>query len=98
MESKLENNVLTIILPERIDTNNANEKEQEIMDVINDRDADSIVLDADGLNYISSAGLRIIMKLIKIKKKLNIIHTDPDVYEIFETTGFTKIISIDKKQ
>ena len=56
---------LLIELEERIDSANAAEKEQEIMDVISVNDGVDVVFDAERLTYISSAGLRVLMKVRK---------------------------------
>jgi len=48
------------------------------------------------LKYISSAGLRIILRLRKEMKALKIINVQPEVYEIFDMTGFTEMVDIQK--
>jgi anti-anti-sigma factor len=88
---------LKIFLCERIDSTNAADVEKEIMGIYENNPAEIMILDADKLEYISSAGLRIIMKLIKMRKKVSIINTTDAVYDILETTGFTKIIPVEKK-
>ena len=49
-----------------------------------------------GLEYISSAGLRVMLRLRKEEPKLAIINVSPEVYSIFEMTGFTEMIKIEK--
>ena len=53
-------------------------------------------MDADKLEYISSAGLRVILRLRKEEPKLAIINVDADVYEVFDMTGFTDMVTIEK--
>ncbi len=97
IESKNENGILTIILPPRIDASNASAVEQEI-EGINDPTSDQIVVfDADQLEYISSAGLRIIIKVVKREKSVSVVNVSQTVYDIFEVSGFTNFISIEKK-
>lgn len=80
----------TFYLEGRIDTNNAPQVEKEIFDAIEGKTSD-IVIDAEKLEYISSAGLRVLMKLRKsIDKQLPVINVSRDVYDIFETTGFVR--------
>lgn len=59
------NGVLTICLEGRIDSNNALTMEREIMDIMAQHPEADLVLDGEALEYISSAGLRVLMKLRK---------------------------------
>jgi uncharacterized protein (TIGR02172 family) len=93
----LENDRLTITLTGRIDTNNAAEAEKQILAVLKEHPSQSPVFDAAGLEYISSAGLRVLMKVRKsVGKKVTIENVSRDVYDIFETTGFTEILDVQK--
>ena len=67
MKTVTENNTLTIFLDGRIDTNNAAQTESGIFAAIDGKPADTqdIIIDAEALQYISSAGLRVLMKLRK---------------------------------
>ncbi len=96
MEHIIENDTLTIKLCGRIDSNNAAEAEKEIFGIIEESGAESVVLDAENTEYISSAGLRIILKLKKTIDNSKIINASPEVYEIFEMTGFSEIIDVEK--
>ena len=97
MKTMKESSTLIICLEGRIDTNNASEVEREIFSAAGERDGADIVLDAAGLEYISSAGLRVLMKLRKsLDKPLSIINVSRDVYDIFETTGFTELLDVKK--
>ncbi len=88
----------TIYLEGRVDTSNAGEVEQSIFSKIQSMDDPEITIDAGKLEYISSAGLRVLMKLKKeIGKTLPIINVSPEVYDIFETTGFTELFDVKKK-
>ncbi|MCR5142917.1 MAG: anti-sigma factor antagonist [Ruminococcus sp.] len=96
MKTTSENNTLTIYLDGRIDTNNASQTESEIFAAVEGKTED-IVLDAENLEYISSAGLRVLMKLRKsLNKPLPMINVSRDVYEILETTGFTELLEVKK--
>ena len=96
MESICNDGILTIKLCGRIDSNNAAEVEKEIFDLIKESGAQGIVLDASDTEYISSAGLRIILKLKKTIDNSKVINASPEVYEIFEITGFSEIIDVEK--
>ena len=96
MESIYNEGILTIKLCGRIDSNNAAETEKEIFDLIETNGAKGVVLDAENTEYISSAGLRIILKLKKATDNSKVINASPEVYEIFEMTGFSEIIDVEK--
>lgn len=53
-----------------------------------------LTLDAENLEYISSAGLRVILKLKKKHSELKIINVSKEVYGIFEMTGFNSMVRI----
>lgn len=55
---------------------------------------DSLTCDASRLEYISSSGLRILLSLAKRHKGFRVIDVQPQVYEVLETTGFTKIMTV----
>ncbi|MBR6334952.1 MAG: phosphotransferase, partial [Clostridia bacterium] len=79
----------------RIDSSNAAEKEQQINSLIGSYTGE-ILLDAAELEYISSAGLRIILRLKKAYPDIRIINASSEVYEIFDMTGFTEMMDISK--
>ena len=93
---RIDKNILYIALEGRIDASNAAEAEEKIFSIKNDNSGKHTVLDADGLEYISSAGLRVILKLRKEEPKLAIINVAPDVYEVFDMTGFTDMVTVEK--
>ena len=61
-------------------------------------DTQELVLDFADLEYISSAGLRVLLKLQKVMNKkgsMKLIHVGEVVKEVFEITGFTDILTIE---
>ncbi|MBR2088100.1 MAG: STAS domain-containing protein [Oscillospiraceae bacterium] len=52
-------------------------------------------MDAKQLEYISSAGLRVLMMAVKKLGKVSVINTPQAVKEIFETTGFDQLMSVE---
>ncbi len=93
---KMDGDHLIIDLMGHIDSVNAAAVEKEINEAM-DREAPAkLTLDATDLKYISSAGLRIILRLRKEMKDLKIINVQPEVYEIFDMTGFTEMVDIQK--
>ena len=93
---RLDKDILYIAVEGRIDASNAAEAEEKIFKIKNDNPGKHIVVDADKLEYISSAGLRVILRLRKEEPKLAIINVDADVYEVFDMTGFTDMVTIEK--
>lgn len=99
MNTRLENNILTILLDGRIDSNNAAQTETELLTALSEAPQGATVrLDADKLEYISSAGLRALMKLRKTYgKPLAVWNVSPEVYDIFEVTGFNELLEVHKR-
>ena len=99
MNTTTENGTFTIFLEGRIDTNNAAQIEKEIFEAVESTGsgAENIAIDAKELEYISSAGLRVLMKLRKSTgKPMQILHVSRELYDIFETTGFTELFEVKK--
>ena len=93
---RIDKDILYIALDGRIDATNAAEAEEKIFNIKNENPEKHTVIDADKLEYISSAGLRVILRLRKEEPKLAIINVAADVYEVFDMTGFTDMVTIEK--
>ena len=74
----------------KIDSTNAAEFEKEIMA------AQPKEIDASQLKYISSAGLRVLLKPAKTVGDVTVNNVSSEVYEIFDVTGFTEILNVRK--
>lgn len=86
---------LKLFLEGRIDSNNASSVEKEMSDVLEHFEGKDVVFDAGELEYISSAGLRILMKVRKsVGKSLSVLNASRDIYDILETTGFTELFDV----
>lgn len=96
ISEKYENKILTIFLEGRVDSTNSADIEKQIGDIKNGKDIDKLLLDMQNLEYISSAGLRVILRLKKSIPALEIVNVSSDVYEILDMTGFTEMISVSK--
>ncbi len=97
MKFSVSEGILTITLPQRIDTATIAETEREVMKIIDDNPHESLVFDASELEYISSVGLRLVLKCKKGDDSLCVENLSSDVYDIFEMTGFTQILKVNKK-
>lgn len=97
MSLKIEKkNADTLTLSGRLDTMTAPELETEISALL--PVAESLVFDMEKLDYISSAGLRVILKTQKALEKkagLKLIHVPEAVREVFDITGFSDFLTIE---
>ena len=93
---RLDKDILYIAIEGRIDASNAAETEKRIFEIKKENTGKHTVIDADKLEYISSAGLRVILKLRREDPNLAIINVAADVYEVFDMTGFTDMVTVEK--
>ena len=93
--AKKETDSLTLSVAGRIDSTNAAAVEEELRKAV-DGFTGALVLDAENLQYISSAGLRVVLRLKKTNANTKIVNVSSDVYEIFDMTGFTEMMDISK--
>lgn len=96
MEFVLEGNVLTLKPEGVIDSNNADQIGKEIDEIKSSNQFDNLVLDLAKITYISSAGLRQVLKLKKSCPDFKISNVCNEVYDIFEMTGFSEMMDIEK--
>ena len=96
MKSDFSNGAMTIFLEGRIDSNNAGEVESELNEIAILDNVD-IILDMTQLKYISSAGLRV---LLKIKKRtqadITVTNVSDEIFDILEVTGFDEIFKVER--
>ena len=89
-------NALTIALEGRLDTVTSPELEAELKNSMDA--AESLTLDFSNLDYISSAGLRVLLsahKLMSRKGGMKVTNVNEIVKEVFDVTGFTDILTIE---
>ena len=91
-----ENKSMTIKLSGRINSENVAKVEEDIWSQLEGQDVSALHLDASELEYISSAGLRAILRLRKAYSDLTVENVSPEVYEIFDVTGFTEMFTVKK--
>lgn len=81
----------------RLDTTNYNMLEKRLMTLI-DECQDKILVECTNMDYISSSGLRILLMALKkvtlMKGRFVLCGLQPNIYEIFEISGFTSIFEI----
>ena len=86
---------LTVKLSGRISSANASDVEEQLKKETDGFTGD-LTLDASELEYISSAGLRVVLRMKKDNPTTKIINCSPETYEIFDMTGFTEMMEISK--
>ena len=88
---------LKIFLTGRIDASSAPDVEKELSENTGDLNGRDLIMDAADLAYISSAGLRVLLKIQKTTgSRIRVENVSRDLYEIFETTGFTDLMDVVK--
>ena len=96
IEIKRTAEVTTIEIIGRLDTTTAPELDKTINEVT--ADVKNLVLDFKGLEYISSAGLRVLLGAQKKMQKIGamkLVNVCEEVMEVFEMTGFADILVIE---
>ena len=96
IEIKRNTNETTIVLVGRLDTLTAPALEKTIADSIDSNE--NLVLDFKRLEYISSAGLRVLLgaqKRLQKSGSMKLVNVSEDVMEVFEMTGFADILTIE---
>lgn len=88
------NGTLTLYLEGRIDANNAPDVEADINGLMGRLSPEQVLLDGSNLVYLSSAGLRIIMRLLKRGADVRIVNVTPEVYEVLDMTGVSEIVPV----
>ncbi|HAK58389.1 MAG TPA: anti-sigma factor antagonist [Lachnospiraceae bacterium] len=90
-----EGNDLTIALEGRLDTTTAPDLEKEVQSSLDG--VSDLTFDLSALEYISSAGLRVLLSAQKIMNKqgdMKIVGANEAIMEVFEVTGFVDILNI----
>ena len=93
---KLEDKKLNIALEGRLDTSTAPALEAELKASL--EGITELVLDFEKLEYISSAGLRVVLaaqKVMSNQGSMKLVHVNDEVMEVFEITGFVDILTIE---
>ncbi len=97
LEEKRVGNVAILALNGRLDAYSSNELERSISALIDDGSV-RLVVNFDGVEYISSSGLRVMLTSLKRLKKeegdLKLACLKPYVKEVFDIAGFTQLFEI----
>ena len=94
MEYQLSGDTVTCYVEGRITSDNAEDFAKTITSASKDPRVTCVVLDVGKLAYISSAGLRVIMSLLRSHLRVKVINAPSSVYSVFRMTGLTEIMEV----
>ena len=92
-----EGTTLTVALEGRLDTVTAPQLEGDLRTAVNG--VTELVFDLEKLDYVSSAGLRVLLSAQKVMNRqgsMVIRHVKPEIMDIFDVTGFVDILNIEE--
>ncbi len=96
IEKKQEGDTLTVKLDGRLDTNTSPVFQREVEPML--ENISRLTLDFEKVDYVSSAGLRVLLtfeqELEEKNKQMELRHVNDTVHDIFEVTGFLDILTI----
>ncbi len=96
INKKQEGTTLTVALDGRLDTVTAPQLEGELRSSVNG--ITELIFDLNALDYVSSAGLRVLLSAQKVMNRqgeMKIRNVKPEIMEIFDVTGFVDILNIE---
>ena len=96
ISKEIENTRAVLTLEGRLDTVTAPEMESVVVEIL--PGLTELILDFEKLEYISSAGLRVLLsaqKAMNRQGKMKLCHVNETIMEIFEVTGFSDILTIE---
>ena len=96
IEKKINNDAVTLIVSGRLDTQTAPELEKELDAVL--AGIKELTFDMTNLEYVSSAGLRVILKVQKAMNtqgSMKLTGVNDSIMEVFDITGFLDILTIE---
>ncbi|MCR5182629.1 MAG: STAS domain-containing protein [Clostridia bacterium] len=96
IQKTIDDSCATLILEGRLDSVTSEELENELVETLDEMT--ELVFDLEKVEYISSAGLRVLLSAQKIMNKkgsMKVINVCDTVMEIFEVTGFSDILTIE---
>ena len=96
IEKKTNASELIVFLTGRLDTTTAPQLDKELKASLGG--VTELIIDMGALEYISSAGLRVLLSAQKVMNKqgeMKVIHVNDTIMEIFEVTGFSDILTIE---
>ena len=96
MKNNFENENLTLYFEGEINSYNAEDVEKEIDEILRNKNIKSVVINMENLSYISSAGLRIIVRLKQKYNDVSLVKVPSSVYDVLEMVGFENLMIIER--
>lgn len=96
MKYNCDNDILELFFTGRLTSQDAEKLSSEISGIIESNKFSQIVGNMKDLEYISSAGLRVILSILKRYPTFNLIEVNPEVYEVFDISGFSQMLPVKK--
>lgn len=96
MKFELKNNIITLFFEGELNSSNSENVELDIEHTLEGKSFSSMILNFSKLVYISSAGLRLVLKLKQKYKDVKITEVTLEVYDILQMTGFVDILPVSK--
>lgn len=96
MKNVIKNGILIIYFEGEVNSFNSEEVEREVDEIVSKEGFNEIKIDMTNLRYISSAGLRIIVRLKQRFNETSLVNVPRGVYDIFEMVGFINMFKIEK--
>ena len=96
IEKRVNGENITLAVAGRLDTQTAPELEKEVDEIVGK--AQTLIFDMSNLEYVSSAGLRVILKAQKIMNMqgaMKLTGINDNIMEVFDITGFLDILTIE---
>ena len=98
MNTRIEDNVLIAIPDGNITATNSDAVGKELSEILKGRGELGFAIDASDITYVSSSGLRVLMMLSQeLDDPMRVFNVGPDLYSIFDITGFTDILKVERK-
>ena len=88
---------LEISVTRRVDSTNSQELDEEIQNLVKDKDVKHICFNLSETEYVSSACLRVFLKYAKEYKDSSLVEVNPSVYDVLDMTGFKNFYHVEKK-
>ena len=96
MKKQLNGKELTLFFEGELNSYNAEAMEKDVEETLKGEKFDKLVLNFEHLKYISSAGLRIVLKLKQKYNNVQVVDVSLEVYDVLSMTGFVNIMEIKK--
>ncbi len=92
----LDKEILTIYLKGELNSSNAEDVDKRLGEILSQSTFNKLIFDFKELTYISSAGLRIILRTKQTCDDTSLVNVSKDVFNVFEMVGFTQIMKIQR--